>query len=532
MVTMETRGGDPHPRPVLAYLALTALLCGALVMVIEVLGSRVIGPFFGVSLFVWTALITVTLVALAAGYAAGGHLADRNGSPDRLFAIIIAAGVLVLLIPLARGPVLKAAVPLGLRAGALASAAVLFGPALLLLGCVSPFLVRIAAREWARIGRTVGILYALSTVGSFLGTVLTGYVLIARYGVGRIFAGTGLLLILLGAGWFAFFRRRRAVLALLALPLPLLLRAEGGPLEKVLPGGTRVSRLLSRDGFYGNLKVVEYSGGGNSSREMVIDGLIQSALDPRTGLSIYEYPYFLQFLPWGINPGGKTCLVLGLGPGIVPTWYAARGVRTDVVEIDPAVVETAQRWFGFRPSGRVAIDDARYFLATSRERYDYVVIDIYNGDTTPGHVLSLEALRLAKERLAAGGVLAMNLMGSLRTETLMTASVVRTLEEIFDQVEVRPTFDPDGGDGSGNLAVIAYDGPPRSLRVDLVGGFPVHPLAREGVTRFLDRKFRFAPGTPAMVLTDDFNPIDVRERRLKERVRRDILQTTDWDILL
>jgi len=126
----------------------------------------------------------------------------------------------------------------------------------------------------------------------------------------------------------------------------------------------------------------------------------------------------------------------------------------------------------------------------------------------------------------------MNLMGSLRTETFMTASVVRTLEEVFDQVEIHPTFDPDAGDGSGNLAMIAYDGPPRPFRAELVNGFSVHPLAAEGVRRFLDRRFRFPAGTPALVLTDDFNPIDVRDRRLKERVRRDILQTTDWDILL
>ena len=76
--------GNFPGRSFIYYLVLTAIICGALVMVIEILGSRVIGPFFGASLFVWTSLITVTLIALAIGYAAGGVFSDKKGSPDYL----------------------------------------------------------------------------------------------------------------------------------------------------------------------------------------------------------------------------------------------------------------------------------------------------------------------------------------------------------------------------------------------------------------------------------------------------------------
>ena len=190
------------------YLVATAMICGALVMVIEVLGSRVLGPFFGVSLFVWTSLITVTLVALAAGYAAGGILSDRKGEADYLYAIILAAGILVLAIPLFKAMVLKACVPLGLRMGALVSALLLFGPPLFLLGCVSPYIVKLAAKEMNSIGKTVGLFYALSTLGSFAGTLLTGFVLIAYLGVNRIFEVTGLLLTGLGLFYFFLFKRK------------------------------------------------------------------------------------------------------------------------------------------------------------------------------------------------------------------------------------------------------------------------------------------------------------------------------------
>ncbi len=148
-------------RAFLGFLLLTAVLCGGLVMVIEVLGSRVIGPFFGVSLFVWTSLISVALIALALGYAVGGWLADRRDRPGWLYAIIALAGVATLLVPLARGAVLDLTVPLGLRTGSFTATLLLFGPALWLLGMVSPYLVKLARRESASLGFTVGGFYAL-----------------------------------------------------------------------------------------------------------------------------------------------------------------------------------------------------------------------------------------------------------------------------------------------------------------------------------------------------------------------------------
>src|SRR5512138_649521 len=111
--TAEPSSGTPLSRAFLVYLIITAVVCGALVMVIEVMGSRVIGPYFGVSLFVWTSLITVTLVSLAAGYGAGGLLSERRGTPDVLYGAILAAGLLALAVPFVRLGVLRATAPLG-----------------------------------------------------------------------------------------------------------------------------------------------------------------------------------------------------------------------------------------------------------------------------------------------------------------------------------------------------------------------------------------------------------------------------------
>lgn len=534
MSKIDSRSAEPasQDRSPLYFLVITAMACGALIMVIEVLGSRVLGPFYGVSLFVWTALITVTLVALAGGYAAGGILSDRKSSPDYLYGIILLSGVMVMLIPLLKGAVLKLCVPLGLRAGSLASALLLFGPPLFLLGCVSPYLVRIAAREMANIGRTVGVFYAVSTLGSFLGTLLTGFVLIAYLGVNRIFFLAGILLITLPAVYFLVFRKKLLALAPLLLFFPLAFAPSGGMISRTLPDGTRVDKVFEKDSFYGNLKVVDYRYGTTHTRELMIDGLVQNGIDMNNGLSVYEYTYLMQHIPRALNPDGGTCLVIGLGAGVVPRWYEQQGVTVDVVDIDPAVPEIAREYFGFRVSGDVIISDARYFLANTEKRYDYIILDVFNGDTTPGHVLSVEALHLLEARLAPGGVLAVNLAGSLERENFMTASVVKTLRAVFQTVQVYPAFIPEAGEGCGNLAIVAYHSPARAPAPDALRKATIHPLAMAILAPVIGRTFEFADDVPAIVLTDEYNPMDFYDLWMKEKIRRNILESTDWDILI
>jgi spermidine synthase len=459
-----------------------------------------------------------------AGYAVGGWLADRRDRPGWLYAIIALAGIATLLVPVARGAVLELTVPLGLRAGSFTATLLLFGPALWLLGMVSPYLVKLARRETASLGFTVGGFYALSTLGSVAGTVLTGFVLIGMLGVDRIFQLAGTLLLLLSAGYFVFFARRPAAAALLLLAVPGWFGSEV-LVDRVMANGTRVTEIETRDSHYGRLQITE-----SRTRELSIDGLIQGGMDLANGLPVYEYPYFLQFVPTALQPDGERALVIGLGVGMVPGWYVQRGMTVDVVDIDPDVVELARRYFGFTTNGRVAVEDARTFLAAPGPSYDYILLDVFSGDVTPGHLLSREAVALVAGRLAEGGVLAMNLIGSLGTDNFMTASVVATLRTAFDTVELMPTFDPSrNATGEGNLIVVAYQGPHRAVTPRVLS--PVHRLAADQVRANLGRRYRFAPGTPSIVLTDDYNPIDVYDAPLRERVRRSIIATTEPELL-
>ena len=517
----------------ISYLIFTTMLCGALVMVIEVLGSRVLGPFFGVSLFVWTSLITVTLVALAAGYAFGGTLSDKRSDPAYLYGIILLAGFCVLLIPIAKGIVLKACVPFGLRTGALVSSLVLFGPSLFLLGCVSPYIIKIAADEMRTIGKTVGIFYALSTLGSFLGTVLTGFVLIAYLGINRIFESVALLLIVTALIYFVFLRKQRKALFTVLLLLPLLYLRPVALESKVTAYGEQITVLFSKDTYYGSLRVVDYLPPWKTrTRVLFNDGAPQSGIDVSTGQSILGYGYFLEFIPYALNPQGENCLVIGLGAGNIPMWYDAQGIRVDVVDINPAIVDIARNYFGFHISGDTIVADARYFLRSGTKKYDYVIFDVFNGDSTPGHLLNVEALRELKIRMTPRGILAMNIIGDLNGTDRGTAAIVKTLGTVFDTVEVHPVSFPEGEKDWGNLAVIAYSYPSARIQYDRVKRFPVSTNASAEVRQNLDKVLVLADSSHDPVLSDDYNPIDFYDSRIKEKTRRYYLKSTDWDVLL
>jgi spermidine synthase len=513
------------------FLMLTTTLCGGLVMVVEVLGARVIGPYFGVSLFVWTALITVTLLALSAGYAIGGHWADRKPSPDWLYGIIATSGVLVILVPMLKPWVIQATVPMGLRAGARGRASLRVGPARVRVGCVSPYVVRIATREWSRLGSTVGILYALSTIGSMLGTALAGYVIIAYVGVARAFHLCGALLMLLGLVYLLLFRRKAvAVIGMLSLSVLFWRPAEQLP-TAVLPDGTQARLIASRDSYYGNIKVVDYSGTRASIRELLIDGMVQGGVDRNSGLSVYEYAYLLEALPMAVKPDARSALIVGLGAGVVADRLQRRDVDVEAIDIDPVVVQMAETHFNLRLKRPAVIEDARYFLAQDGRTYDIVIMDAFSGDATPSHLLSHEALARVKARLAPDGVVALNVISRNSADSLVVAAVVRTLHTQFSQVAFFPLFNTaDPLAKGGNMVLIASN---RTLDAAFSARVEnVHPMARELIALGLRQGRLHGKTVAGPILSDDFNPLDLLDVEMHETVRKSILENTPTAILL
>ena len=517
-----------------SYLVFTSFVSGTIVMVVELIGSRVIGPPFGVSLFVWTSLITVTLVSLALGYWVGGRLADRSETSSALFLIILFSGLYLAAVPLIKGTVIFSTLSLGLRAGSLTSSTVLFGPPLFLLGMVTPYVVKLyMASGSSGVGRTVGWLYAVSTFGSFLGTVLTGFVLIPSIGVNRIIYLSSLVLVLLTAGYLVIFRRRYASLAAIIIPAALLLVPERLP-TVLRPDGTRVSTLLMEDSAYGQLKVVDYSYDGARLREFLGDNIVQGAIDLASGASLSHYTYYIERLSRIYNPGARNALVIGLGAGIIPRelklYY---GISTDAVEINGKVVKAANEHFRFNNAAdSIYIGDGRYCLLTTCSTYDIIVLDAFSGDMAPGHLMSVEAFRLAKRRLSEGGVLLINFVAGNQAEDMaVPSSLARTLKEVFRHVDAFANGNFFSGKPAVvNIAFVAYDKDPPGPDVEGAGLIPVYPPLKEDVEGIFSRRVSFADGP--FLFTDDYNPIDFYDVRLREKWRDITIRSTDRDIVV
>ena len=409
-------------------LLLVAFLSGAILMALELVGSRVLAPHFGGSIFVWGSLIGVFLAALSIGYFIGGKMVDRWPRAGLLAACLALAGLYVLLLPAYKDTVCLRVSDAFRddRAGSLMACMILFFAPGLLMAVTSPFVIRLTARSVSQVGRTAGMVYAVSTVGSIVGTLGTAFYLVSAMGTRNLLYLLAVSLIFTALIALALAQSRRggatvAALAFLLLPLQPSLAAE------------RV--LLERDSSYHRLLVTEDS----SYRWLRADNIWHTQMDRKDpqgrGLPYSDY-VDLAFL---YNPNIKSVLVIGLGGGTVPKRFVRDypQVTVDAVEIDPAVIKIAQRYFFVEPGPRLKVheSDGRQFLRRTKRKWDMILLDAYYADTVPFFLTTREFFTLAKSRLNPGGVLVNNVVGQVNgPRSKFFRSVYKTMAGVFPQM--------------------------------------------------------------------------------------------------
>jgi len=509
---------NPPTRSGSVLLGVTVFLAGAAVLVMEILGARLLAPFFGSSQYVWSALIAVTMLSLAAGYRGGGRLADAAEPLSWLFRLLVLAGWLVVAVVPARSWVLPACAAQGLRSGALIAALVLLAPSLTLLGAVAPLAARVAVAELGSLGVTVGSLYALSTVGSLVGALAAGFVLVPALGVVKILLLSSLLLF--GpAGWFWWGAGRPAdrllwrlllVAGAAVAAIGVLRPAQPLPVENKADGW---ALLFREDSRYGLVEVVEY----RSRRLLIVDGTLQTGIDLSSGSPLFPYAVAVPALLEAAAPASRRVCLVGFGGGVVAAKLAARGLAVESVEIDPTVKAAARRYFAEGAGLPVAEEDGRMFLReTPPGHYDAVILDAYSGEAPPAHLFTVESYRLVRRAIGEDGVGIANLIAFADgPEGRLARCVDATIRSVFPWVEA---FRVEQDRGITNVLFVFGMRPRHLSRLRFAG---LHPQIEAMVAGLLGRRLDLG-GPDAFVLTDDYCPLDRLALPAREIVRRNM----------
>ncbi len=436
------------PLPILVFVVGTGSL-GA-----EIAAVRLLAPYFGASTVVWANTIGIVLVALSIGYWLGGRLADRNPQMRSLCLLALTAAGLLALVPFAADPMLDLAVDAldeisaGAFLGSLVGVLVLVAIPVLLLGAVSPYAIRLAVSSVEEAGTVAGRLYALSTAGSLVGTLLSALLFIPLVGTRRTFLIFALAIALIAVAGLRPVKRwalaPAAIAALIALPV--------GTLKADTEGSGRV--IHETDTEYQYARVVEYDDGTRTLE--LNEGQAQHSIceaecdpgpggprDPRSVLTgdVWDGHLVLQFAARDEPP--RRVAILGNAAGTTSRAYEEffPDTRVDGVEIDPELSEIGREYFDMNnPRLHLYHEDARPFLRRIDASYDVISVDAYRQPYIPFYLTTVEFFETVRDRLAPGGVLIVNAghpEGQDELEEVLTA----TIGEVFPHVVRDPIED-------------------------------------------------------------------------------------------
>ena len=489
--------GEDVRRVRLALWLATPFLTGAVIMAQELAAFRLYAPYFGYSIYVWGNMISVVMAALALGYALGGWVADRSQTDLSLYCMILGSALYQLGILFAVHPMLRVFAPMGDLTGAALASLVIFAPPMTAMATACPFLIRLLAHS-GRVGAVAGKVYAISTIGSIAGILTTSFFLVPRLGTQKTLQVICLLSAVTAvAGLALHFRAAWLALGLMVAMLPLVPQRTWPP-----------STLWAADSPYNLVRVVR--NGKWLILKLNDERGVHTIRDERSGWTGH---YYDDFALGPLLAPAKRLLVLGLGGGgsIASTRMTAPDIDVDAVEIDPKVVEAATRFFGVNPQDdklRIYVADARPWLASNRDNYDLVQVDLYQGGPyIPFYLVTREFFEAVRAHMSPDGLLMMNLFDVSRNQELLGPTVA-TLKQVFPSVVVLSV-------GYGNRMLLAFpkETSEASIRARLgsfEGNQAIERLARRAGTEIAD--FNVPAGTA--VFTDDFAPVEEITRRM------------------
>jgi len=490
---------------------IVVFISGAVLMSLEIVGSRVLAPYFGSSIFVWGSLISVVMTALSIGYYWGGWLSAREPSYAKLLLLLVIPGVVIFFLPFVYPAINEwiAIMDLGVRLSPLVACSVLFLLPGIFIGTISPYVIRLAATQLNTVGSTAGTLYAVSTCGSIVGTLLTAFYLIPLLGVSNIIHALGITLVCLSLVVVPLIRLNRVSVTRAVAVVSVLF-------SWINLGWTPIAwakTLMQKDTFYHRIRIEE----DDEARYMYFDRTLQSAMtlkDPTALRLIYSRYTSLGFT---FRADAKRMLLIGLGGGSIPKKLNKEfpNLEIDAVELDPEVIKLAKDHFNIKEGKQLRLhaQDGRLFLTRTQNQYDIIMLDAYFTDAMPFHLATKQFFELAQKKLTPNGIVVANLISAVTGPSGKIArAFARTLRQVYPQTYIFASRRPDNVslETIQNVIVIATRDKQRVDIKEIVkrasaldkGLFP-DPVQDIAVSYF-DRQLP----EDVPILTDDYAPTD------------------------
>lgn len=494
------------------YLYWAVFASGMTTLAVELSASRLLGNIFGTSNLVWASIIGLILIYLTAGYFLGGWWADRSPSLQTMYQIMVWGAFLIGLIPLIANPVLRYAadafdqLAVGILFGSFTGVLILFSLPITLLGTISPFAIRLAIRTPQEAGRVSGRIYAISTLGSFLGTFLPILLFIPTIGTTMTFIlfSTFLLIVSLAGLWLSCGWKT----ALKWVWMPILILALGilgyGRGIKQTPG-----QIFETESEYNYIQVLE-SEGYRYLRLNEGQG-IHSIYHP-TEINYYgPWKHFLA-APFFNNPlvlpddvHNMAIVGLAAGTSVHQATEVFGTIPIDGFEIDPRIISVGERFFGMnQPNLNAIAQDGRWGLEHGTNKYDLIALDAYRPPYIPWHLTTVEFFQIVKDHLTEKGAAAIN-VGRAPDDRRLIDALVGTLQQVFPSVyvmDVPDTFNSiiyvtNQQTEVENLYLNLYN---------LMGNSETHPLLLESL-KITALNLQPIPESKT-VFTDDLAPVE------------------------
>jgi spermidine synthase len=411
------------------FLYTISFIEGAAVMSAELIGAKMLAPYFGSSLYVWATVMAVTLGGLAAGYFTGGYWAGRSQNPKLLFYVLLVAAVFTAAMPISASIIIAWSAHLSFLTSIIFSTILFLMPPVFLMGMVSPLIIEKLSDHQHHAGNMAGNIYAVSTVGGIIATFGMGFYIIPTFGLSKPAFITGVILGLLPL--IAIIKQRKIFLI-----ASLLLMLFG---KLILTKETAISDikiLYSKEGLLGQIMVVDYPVYQQQQtpvsyiRMMLFNRVIQT-YDNQQDTAHRYFPYVSLLVDEASKQvEGKKALLLGLGGGVVANELIKNNFDVDAVEFDERVVYAAQQYFSLNKRTNVFVDDARRYINNTQKKYDLIVFDVFKGEENPSHLITEESLSQVKALLNKNGMLVINNYGFKTGEKSKgIKAIVRTLKQ-------------------------------------------------------------------------------------------------------